>query len=535
MQHFSGIQRKMIDAIEYLSEALIFFDAGGKIQYANARGRELLKLNGNPVILSAIIGYRAEEIRPRDARWGHGPIQVKSTLKDPGTGQQIYLSLFRTLEGYVAVSEGVDGVATRRLDEEINKCNEQLRLTYDVQTQITRSINLDETLDAVVKNVPQMIGLENCIIFIIEDNEIVEVKTTERLKKKFGKFRVSMDELIATRKALETGQAIVIEDISQYSEISKRMVDMVGARTGIILPLAARGKMIGAIWLYNTGEPKTYSKDDVARAKALSNQVASAVDNAMLFNELSRAKGELEASYERLKSLDRMKMEFFTVISHELRTPLTTIKGYAELIRDGMLGPVNDQQRDRLSRIDSSVDRLTSIVESLSDLSGVASKQYAGEKIPVSLNELIDEVVRGIVFVAEAKQIPITVDIPLKLPMVNVDRNRIQQVFLNILNNAIKYTSAGGKISIVARDKGDHLLVSIHDTGIGIPGEDLENIFSGFYHAGYKLSYEYKGVGLGLAISRQIIQNHGGKIWAESEPGKGSTFYFTLPKQAPGV
>lgn len=419
-----------------------------------------------------------------------------------------------------------------RLVEELRRNNEKLRLTYEVQTQITRSINLDETLDAIIRNAPSIMGLANCIIFTAEGEGIVELKASGHLEKKYGKLRFMAEELVATKEAMLEGKPIVVEDTTQYQKISRRMVQLLEARTCIILPLAARGKVIGVMWLYDTREPRKYAEEDVARAIILSSQVAIAIDNAMLFSELSRANHELEISYERLKSLDRMKMEFFTVISHELRTPLTTIKGYAELMKDGTLGPVNDEQRDRLSRIDAGVDRLTRIVESLSDLSGVASRQYAGEKIPVSLNELIDEVVRGVIFLAETKGVAISVDVPVKLPVINADRNRLQQVLLNLLNNAIKYTPGGGKIEVSARDQGDHLLLAVHDTGIGIPKEDLENIFSGFYHAGYKLSYEYKGVGLGLAISKQIIESHGGKIWAESEPGKGSTFYFTLPKPA---
>jgi signal transduction histidine kinase len=123
--------------------------------------------------------------------------------------------------------------------------------------------------------------------------------------------------------------------------------------------------------------------------------------------------------------------------------------------------------------------------------------------------------------------------VPADFPLIYVDRARISQVILNIVNNAIKYTPPGGSITIQAKDEGDHVLVSVHDTGIGIPKKDLENIFSGFYHAGYKLSYEYKGAGLGLALSKGIIESHGGSVWAESEVGKGSTFYFTLPKSAP--
>jgi signal transduction histidine kinase len=153
--------------------------------------------------------------------------------------------------------------------------------------------------------------------------------------------------------------------------------------------------------------------------------------------------------------------------------------------------------------------------------------------LPVSLNDLISEVVRGIAFLAERKGIKLSGNVPADFPMIYVDRARISQVILNIVNNAIKYTPPGGSITIGAKDEGDHVLVSVHDTGIGIPKKDLENIFSGFYHADYKLSYEYKGAGLGLALSKGIIESHGGRIWAESEVGKGSTFYFTLPRSAP--
>ncbi|CAJ35938.1 GAF domain-containing sensor histidine kinase [Methanocella arvoryzae] len=528
---FSGARDSLVNAIEHLPEAFLFFSTTGAILYANARARELLEENENPSTVNAILGLQTDEVSPSVKSEDSGGITLKSALKEPETGRQIYLNLLNTPAGAVMISN-YSTTREEREDAKIIECNELLKLTNYVQSQITRSMNIDETLDAVVKNVPRMVGLENCIIFMIEDGEIVEIKTTEGIRNRLRGMRIRMEDLIATKEAVDKSQPIVVEDVAQYKRLSSKMVDLLAPTTGLILPLAARGKVIGVMWLYNTKKPRRYSADDISRANALSNQVATAVDNAMLFDELSQAKSELEISYERLKSLDRMKMEFFTLISHELRTPLTTIKGYAELLKDGTLGPVNDEQRDRLSRIDASVDRLTGIVESLSDLSGVASRQYAGEKIPVSLNELIEEVVRGIDFLADLKKLKITLDVPLTLPMISADRSRIQQVLLNVLNNAIKYTPDGGQISISVRDECDHLLIAVRDTGIGIPKEDIENIFSGFYHSGYKLSYEYKGAGLGLAISRKIVESHGGKIWADSEPGKGSTFFISLPKQS---
>jgi PAS domain S-box-containing protein len=416
---------------------------------------------------------------------------------------------------------------------DIGKYAEELRLNYEVQRKITQSISLEETLDNIVKNVPRLLNLSSCVIFLLDEGGggITSIKASEAVEQKFGKQKFSMEELVATKEAIERRQAVVIEDALVAPNVSRHLVRMLGARAGIVLPLIARGKVIGIMWLYDTGAPRKFTRDDVQRANLLSDQVAIAIDNAMLFTQLSRTNRQLEESYDRLKSLDTMKMEFFTLLSHELRTPLTTIKGYAELLQDGVLGPLNEGQLDKLSRINASVDRLTSIVDNLSDLSSIASKKYIVDVIPVSLNELISEVVKGISFLAESKNIRLTTDVPVGLPIIYVDRARVMQVFLNIINNAIKYTPKGGEVSIMARDEDDRVLVAIHDTGIGIPKNDLENIFSGFYHAGYKLSYEYKGVGLGLALSRGIVESHGGRIWAESEVGKGSTFYFTLPKR----
>jgi PAS domain S-box-containing protein len=424
-------------------------------------------------------------------------------------------------------------VEDEKLAMELRRQAEELRRNYELLRRITQSINLDDTLDSIVKNVPGLLRLDGCVIFRLEEREISAVRATESIEKYHGPLRFSLDRLVATREAVEKRRTVVVNDALTYPNIAMDVVQRLNIRAMIILPLVARGKTLGVMWLVDTSGPRKFSDVDIQRSNMLSDQVAVAIDNAMLFRQLSEANRQLEDSYDRLKNLDTMKMEFFTLLSHELRTPLTTIKGYADLLQDGVLGTLNEEQRDKLARISAGVDRLTRIVDNLSDLSSIASKKYIVDIIPVSLIDLINEVVKGMAFLAESKDIDITTDIPLNLPIVYVDRARIMQVVLNILNNAIKYTPSGGHVTIKARDEGDHVTVSVHDTGIGIPRRDLENIFSGFYHSGYKLSYEYKGAGLGLALSKGIIESHGGRIWAESEVGKGSTFYFTLPKNAP--
>jgi signal transduction histidine kinase len=529
MEFASGLGERSDRILDSLPDPVLFFDESGELRYANAAAVALIGSVPRrfcDVFDCGVAGFpqAVEEIRR-----GTAPDRLCGR---PGLATGGAPLLFR-------VKPFEDGVvcmmACPHAPAAGDRCQaEDMRLIYDLLREITRSINLDETLDNIVGSMPRLLRLDSCTIFLLQGREIVSIKASERVDGQSGPLRFNVDELVATREAVDGKHAVVIDDAEGNPNISQKLVKMYHARAVMVLPLIARDKTLGIMWLVDTKAPRRFSELEIEQANLISGQAAIAIDNAMLFKQLSQANRQLEVSYERLKSLDSVKMEFFALLSHELRTPLTTIKGYADLLEDGVLGPLNEEQRDKLAKISAGADRLTKIVDNLSDLSGIASRRYTMDILPVSLKDLISEVVRGIAFLAERKGVKLTWDVPADLPMVYVDRARISQVILNIINNAIKYTPPGGLIVIRAQDEKGHVLVSVHDSGIGIPKKDLENIFSGFYHAGYKLSYEYKGAGLGLALSKGIIESHGGRIWAESEVGKGSTFFFTLPKIAPG-
>ncbi len=538
----SGLGERSGRILDSLPGPVFFFDETGELRYANDAAGALIGDAGRTRRFCDIVDCGASAF-PQivdDIRRGTTSDCLRS---GPGLEKCALPLLFQVKPvewGTVCMLAYPDaptsGAGEFRPDSqtEDGQCHaEDMRLIYDLLRKITRSINLDETLDNIVKNIPKLLRLDDCIIFLLQQRKMVSIKASERVEQRFGKLRFDVDELVATRRAIEEKRTVVIGDAQGNEDISQELVEKFRARAVIVLPLIARGKTLGIMWLTDTKTPRQFSELEIEQANLISGQAAIAMNNAMLFKDLSEANRQLEDSYQRLKSLDSVKMEFFALLSHELRTPLTTIKGYADLLEDGVLGPLNEEQRDKLAKISAGVDRLTRIVDNLSDLSSIASRKYTMDIIPVSLNDLISEVAKGIAFLAEKKGIRLSWEVPIDLPMVFVDRARISQVTLNIINNAIKYTPPGGSIAIKAKDEKDHVLVSVRDTGIGIPKKDLENIFSGFYHAGYKLSYEYKGAGLGLALSKGIIESHGGRIWAESEVGKGSTFYFTLPKSPP--
>jgi signal transduction histidine kinase len=409
--------------------------------------------------------------------------------------------------------------------DELKRRRDELRRLYEIQRRITQTIDFEKATESIVENAPYITKLKYCMIYLLDPagRNIVSVKAPTEVERKFGKLTFRLDELVASRIAMDERKPLFIEDAPAYPNISQRIVRMLGFKSAIVLPLIAREKVLGVMWLYSTDRKVTFSEDDRRSAMALADQAAIVIDNARIFKEL-------EESYEKLKDLDKMKMDFFTLISHELRNPLAVIRGFTELLYDGMLGPLNDRQKEKLQRIMENVDKMADMVGKMSEVSIVETKRYPLERVPVSLSDMVGGLVREMSFLFKNKRITLKVDIPQSLPLVEVDREKMEQVLLNLLNNALKYTPEGGEVSIAARDQVNEIVVSVHDTGIGIPRKDLDKIFSGFYHAGYKLSYEYKGPGLGLAVSRRIVEGHGGRIWAESEEGKGSTFYFTIPK-----
>jgi signal transduction histidine kinase len=246
---------------------------------------------------------------------------------------------------------------------------------------------------------------------------------------------------------------------------------------------------------------------------------------------LAVANRDLEDANKKLKELDQVKSDFISIVSHELRTPLTSIKAFAELIL--MKPKMPPEKRDKLLHIiNNETDRLARLISDILDLTKIEAGKLSWHISTVSLNDIIQTSVSGIQSLADNKSILIRVSIPDSLPHFFADRDRLIQVITNILSNAIKFTPQRGRITITARhEEGPrpHIAVSVSDTGIGIPGADLELVFEKFRRSGDVLTNNNQGTGLGLAITRQIVEYHGGKIWAESTLGQGSTLTFTLP------
>jgi two-component system phosphate regulon sensor histidine kinase PhoR len=220
-----------------------------------------------------------------------------------------------------------------------------------------------------------------------------------------------------------------------------------------------------------------------------------------------------------------VRRDFVSNLSHELRTPLASLKALVETLRDGALEDPKAAGRF-LNSVETEVDALTQMVQELLDLSRVESGQVPLNLVPADVRDVLSRPSERLRPQAERAGLTLSVELPPDLPRVLADVERMQQVVINLLHNAIKFTPPGGRVAISAETAGDEMIMSVRDTGVGIAAENLDRIFERFYKADRARSGG--GTGLGLAIAKHIVQAHGGRIWAESAEGKGSVFRFTL-------
>lgn len=232
----------------------------------------------------------------------------------------------------------------------------------------------------------------------------------------------------------------------------------------------------------------------------------------------------------RERELEQMKTDFLSNVCHELRTPLTAIVGFSELFHDEDLGALNSEQKECVGRIMTQAQHLLGIINNLLDLSRLEAGRVVIEPENLPVEDVVRDVSVNLSTLFDAKRIECRVDLPeAPLPLVRADRQKVNQILFNLVNNAIKFSPAGGRVTLGARENGAHVEVTVSDNGIGIPADKLPRLFERFYRADEKRSRGTPGTGLGLAIVKEIVELLGGSVRCESEPGKGSAFTFSLP------
>jgi PAS domain S-box-containing protein len=233
------------------------------------------------------------------------------------------------------------------------------------------------------------------------------------------------------------------------------------------------------------------------------------------------------------EAANRAKSEFLTALSHELRTPLNAIGGYVDLLLLGIHGAISEEQRAALDRVRASQQHLIVLISDLLNLSRMGAGQIRYRIEPVPLADVTSAVRPMTESQAQARQLALDWLTSDASVVAMADRPRVEQILLNLVSNAVKFTAPGGRVSVRSCRRGDQAVLEVRDTGVGIPADQLEAIFEPFTQLGRSLTSHHEGAGLGLAISRELARAMGGDLWAESEPGQGSTFTLTLPLADP--
>ncbi len=411
------------------------------------------------------------------------------------------------------------------LYQEVQHRLEEQTLLRKAAEQISSTPDLFGGLDYLANQMVQTFKLQRVAIFRYEDGArqpSLVAESPDRAPESTETSSPGPDQ--NTVDMLRSGQIVTHTNGGQLGEADADQLEAVNPDI-LYSPFIVRDRFIGFAKMHLSELGQKFSEDELALMRAISQQAALALQRVQLFEDIQNARQAAEDA-------DSAKSEFITVLAHELQGPMTSIKGFAEMLSVGSMGPINDSQRNFLQVIQSTVDRMSLLVSELTDISRIESGHLSLKLEDVDPAEVIGEVMAELQGQASQNRQELVSQIAQNLPKVMADPSRLAQILTNLLSNAIKYTPHGGRITISAKpheNSHSYVQITIEDTGIGISAEDQKQIFEKFFRTKDELAREITGTGLGLNITRHLVELQGGKIWFESRLRQGTTFHFTLP------
>ena len=471
-------------------------------------------------ILASLFGVHSLVLVPlRSGKKNIGVLGVANKFGSPFTQDDL-----RILELIADRASGI--IDNVRLYNELERRVSDLTALQEISSAISSEPVWDKTIKKVISTATREFNADLCALLIYDE------KNKELVTQQGAYFTGGNEEVLLRIKTddpnshsalvFRSGEPFLSPDASLDPRIKSQTARMWDLRSLITVPLRAENRVIGVLRI-GRHKANCYTKDHLKLAELIAHQAAIIIGNAQLYDSLREAKSELE-------HLNQIKNEFISMVSHELRTPLTAVKGFVKVVLCGEAGDINTQQKKFLQIADQSIDRLTILITDLLDISRIESGQLKLQMAHIDPKEVISAIVTNFATAAAEKKIKFITHVPEKFPKILADRQRLIQVFDNLIMNSIKFTPAGGMITISASDKGDFVLFSVADTGIGIDKKDQQKIFEKFYQVDSGITRSSSGTGLGLAIVRSIVEMHGGQIWVESEPNKGANFQFVVPR-----
>ncbi len=559
-----------------LGEGILFLDSSHRILYANPAGAALFQWQERNLVgvaLPTILDGRDTD-----------PLllALKALARQEGlaTERLVYAYRDRTLQLTITNLLG-DGWATGQLlvIRDVTPLFLRIRelaALNDVSALLTATLDVDELLRLIMERIQAVMGVEASSLLLKDDERdelVFRIGSGEHGEALKGR-RLKVGKGIAGW-VFQHGCSLIVPDVRQDSRFYQGVDYHTGftTKSALCVPLKIREKMIGVIQVLNGPTDRPFDQDDLNLLSAIGAHAATAIENARLYTQVkSHAEGlertveertrEVEAANARLQEAlveaedaSRHKSTFLANVSHELRTPLNTIIGFSEVLRDQHFGPLTEKQARHVQNIHKAGHHLLQIIDDLLDLSKVEVGRVELHRKPVRIGELIAEAVAMIRDQAGKKNLVVESVPGESLPFLYADPSRVRQILTNLLSNAVKFTPPGGRVTVTAKrvhgsqftvhgesspsrepstvncelDR-DFVEVSVKDTGIGIRPEDQPKLFQPFTRLEASHGAQCEGTGLGLVITRRLVEMHEGRICIESEgEGKGSTFTVTLP------
>ena len=539
-------EEKYRTMVEHSNDAIWVLDREGNFVWFNQRAQELggydledwvgrsFALLVVPEDLPKVQQVFAETIAGRTQNY-----EVRAYGKDG----QVFVALVNTTpifsngEVVGTLSFGKDITDRKQAEEQLLRRNNELEVLSAVLLAVNRSLDLSEVLEGALDSVLGVMGLSPMGgIFLLDQTEQeLRLAAHRGLDPEFveRERRVMVGECLCGLAA-KSGELVFSAD-STFDERHSRPSGA-GPHSHIIVPLKSHDKVQGVLFVY---PPLSHQLTPYDRRlfAIIGAQIGIAIENARLYQrtdqQLQNKVAELTAALEeagrqraKAKEIERLKDDFVSTVSHDLRNPLTVIQGHAQILQRGLeKANRNGPELSSVEAIVTGARQMNAMIRDLVDSERLQAGQLRLDKQPVQLRSFVSDLLEWLRQVMDVGRV--VVEVPQDLPPVLADSDRLERILLNVLSNALKYSASNTEVLVQARQSGKEVVTSVTDHGIGIPAEALPHIFERFYRA--KTARKAEGLGLGLYITKMLVEAHGGRVWAESELNKGSTFYFTLP------
>jgi signal transduction histidine kinase len=410
--------------------------------------------------------------------------------------------------------------------EALTKSVDQLTALGEVGQAISSTLDLEIVLKTIVSRAVQLAGLDAGSIYEFEArNQRFHLRATQNVAEDildvYRKSPIRLGEG-AVGRAGATREPVMVEDLLDVSYRSRARDALIksGARALLAVPLLGEEHVLGAL-VVSRKSPGPFSREVIDLLNTFATQSAVAIQNARLFREIAEKSVQLEEA-------SRHKSQFLASMSHELRTPLNAILGFNEMILGQVYGEVPSDMKEPLEDIQKSGKHLLRLINNVLDLAKIEAGKMELSLADYSVHDTVESVRSTLRPLAEAKGLELVVSVPEDIPLAYGDGGRLTQCLMNLAGNSLKFTKEG-KVEIAVEAENGCLRWRVSDTGIGIPADKIPTLFSEFKQTDATIASEYGGTGLGLSITKKFVEMHGGRIWVESELGKGSVFTLEIP------